>query len=191
MTTEETPLPLQESLHLIADAIKKTKENLKENSFCFLLWGWLIAIASFSFFLLHQFTSSPYYFLPFPVLVLTGVIVTIAWYRKKVSTSAITYLDHFLYRMWLVLGISFFVVVFIDLSQNIAPFTYTLLIAAIGTSSSGLILKFKPLTMGGMLLFIVSILSVYVPDNYKVLLQGAAIIFGYLIPGYLLKSSKA
>jgi hypothetical protein len=190
MTTEEKSLSPEESLQLITDAITRTKESIRENSFPFLLWGWLITAASFSFFLLHQYTLFQYYFLPFPVLAIAGVLVTIFYYRKRISSSTVSYLSNFLYRMWLVLGISFFVVVFISISQNHLPFTYTLVIAAIGTLASGLIMKFKPLIIGGTIFFAAAIVSVYVADDYKVLLHGVAIIFGYLVPGYLLKSSS-
>jgi hypothetical protein len=189
MTAEEKPLSHQESLHLITDAIARTNENIKQNSFPFLLWGWLIAIASFSFFLLQHYTSFQYYFLPFPVVTIAGVITTVIYYQKTISSSTISYLSNFLYRMWFVLGISFFVVVFINVSQNHTPFTYTLVIAAIGTLASGLVMKFNPLIMGGILFFVAAIASVYMGDEYKVLLHGAAIIFGYLVPGYLLKTS--
>jgi hypothetical protein len=191
MTTEEKPLSPKESLQLITDAIVRTKENIKKNSFPFLLWGWLIAIASFSFFLLHQYTSFQYFFLPFPVLVLTGIICTIIFYKNAISTSTISYLNNFLYKMWLVIGISFIVVVFINVSQSHLPFTYTLLLAAIGTLLSGLVMKFTPMTIGGILFFISTIVSIYVPDDFKPLLTGMAIICGYLVPGYLLKSTKA
>ena len=92
--------------------------------------------------------------------------------------------------MWLALGISFFCSsIHQCISKIHLPFTYTLISAAIGTLASGLVMKFKPLTIGGILFFISAIVSIYVPDDYKVLLQGATIIVGYLIPGYLLKSS--
>jgi hypothetical protein len=191
MSTEEKSLSPQESLQVIADAIAMSKENIKQNSFPFLLWGWLIAIASFSFFFLHQYTSFHFYFLPFPVLAIAGVITTIIYYRKNVSTSTVSYLSSFIYKMWMVLGISFFVVVFINVYQVNPPFTYTLIIAAIGTLVSGLVMKFQPLIFGGIILFVAAIASVFIADDYKVLLHGVAIIFGYLIPGYLLKLSKA
>lgn len=190
MTTGEKSLSPQESLQIISDTIAMTKENIKQNSFPFLLWGWLIAIASFSFFFLHHYANSNFYFLPFPVLVITGVIITIIFYRKNVSNSTISFLSNFLYKMWLVLGISFFVVVFINVSQSHPPFTYTLIIAAIGTLASGLVMKFNPLIIGGIVFFVAAIASVFVADEYKVLLHGIAIICGYLIPGYLLKSAK-
>ncbi|MCD0468728.1 hypothetical protein [Flavobacterium sp. JAS] len=191
MITQEKSLTPQESLQLISEAIAMTKENIKQNSFPFLLWGWLISIASFSFFFLHQYTSSKYYFLPFPFLAIIGIITTIIYYRKNVSNTTISYLSNFLYKMWMVLGLSFFTVVFINVYQFNPPFTYTLLIAAIGTLVSGLVMKFQPLIIGGILFFVASVASVFIAEDYKVLLHGVAIIFGYIIPGYLLKFTKS
>jgi hypothetical protein len=92
--------------------------------------------------------------------------------------------------MWLVLGISFIVVVFVTVSQKLPPFPFTSIIAAIGTLVSGLSMKFRPLIIGGILFFTAAVAGVYVPDMYKPLLLGTVIIAGYLIPGYLLRSAK-
>jgi hypothetical protein len=190
METEEKYLSPHEGLQLIANAIAVTKTNIRQNSFSFLLWGWLVAVASFLFFFLQHYTSTRLFFLPFPILTFCGIVMTLVYYRQKVATSTVTYLNDFLYKMWLVLGLSFFAVVLINVSQHHVPFTYTLLIAAIGTAASGLVMKFKPLIMGGVLFFIASIITVYVPDDYKVLVHGIAFILGYIIPGYLLKFSS-
>jgi len=190
METEEKFLSPQEGLQLITDAIAMTKHNVKQNSFSFLLWGWLITMASFSFFCLQHYTDFKYYFLPFPVFAVLGIVATVSYYQRRVSVSTISYSSDFLYKMWLVLGISFFAVVIINLAQNRLPFTYTLIIAAIGTGTSGLIMKFKPLVVGGLLFFIASVASVYVADEYKVLVHGTAFLAGYLVPGYLLKFSS-
>jgi hypothetical protein len=82
MIKENSLSPL-ESLEVIAEAIGKTKDNFKENSFYFMLWGWLIALASFSFFVLQQYTTFQYYFLPFPVLVVIGIITTLSSFFLK------------------------------------------------------------------------------------------------------------
>ena len=191
MTSCDKPLSPHESLSLITEAISKTKENIRDNSFPLLLWGWLIATASFAYFLLQQYTHSRFYFIPFPVLAAVGIITTIIWYSNQKSASPTeTYLNFFLSRMWLVLGVSFLGVVFVSVSQNLMPFTYTLMVAAIGTIVSGLVMKFTPLTIGGTLLLISALISIYIPDHYKALLHGAAIVSGYLIPGYLLKNTK-
>jgi hypothetical protein len=185
----ENELQPSESLKLIADVIGKTRENIQEHGYLFLLWGWLIAAASILFFLLHEYTSFKFYFLPFPVLVISGIIVTISSYSKR-SLSVETYAGYYLKMLWLALGISFVVVVFINVAKGNAPFTYTILLAGIGTMVSGLVLRFRPLIVGGCCLLAACVASVFVGKAYAPLLQAVAVIAGYLIPGYLLKNSK-
>jgi len=189
METEETLSP-QQSLELISSVIAKTKDNIKANSFLFILWGWLISTASILFFVLNRFTNFKYFFLPFPVLALLGISISLRYYIKQKRRTTETHLSYFLYRMWLVLGICFITVVFINVSQNLIPVTYTLLVAGIGTLVSGLVLKFNPLIFGGTLFLISAVLSIYIPIEYRMLFHGVIIIAGYLIPGYLLKYSK-
>jgi hypothetical protein len=189
MLPEERTLLPQESLALIAEAIRKTKENFRENSRFFLLWGWLIAAASLGFFLLRQYTETRFFFLPFPVLSLVGIVTTLIWYRKvKATAPTETYLGYFFSRLWLVLGLSFILVVYISVSRGWPPFLYNLIVAAIGTTVSGLAMKFRPLVWGGVLFFAAAVAGVYLPDAYLPLLTGLAMIGGYLIPGYLLKA---
>ena len=189
MEPEEVLSP-QQSLDLIADAIRKTKENIHENSFGFLLWGWLIAIASFAFFLLHQYTNTKYYFAPFPILAAVGILATAIFLRRKNNEKTLSYTTYFINKMWIVLTICFLMVVFINVTQGRMPFTYTLIIAGSGTLISGWIMKFVPLEIGGILLLSSAIISLYVGDEYKPLLHGIAFVAGYLLPGYLLKMAK-
>jgi hypothetical protein len=51
-------------------------------------------------------------------------------------------------------------------------------------------MKFKPLSIGGVLLFVFSIISLYVNNYETLLINGIAIITGFLIPAYLLKKSE-
>jgi hypothetical protein len=190
METTENKLTPEDSLKLITEVIAKTRDNIKAQSFCFLLWGWLIAAASILFYILHQYTGFSLYFLPFPVLVAIGIIVTIYHYTRHNYASE-TYLFSFLKQLWLVIGISFITAVLISLLQQYPPFTYTLLIAGIGTLVSGLVMRFKPLAIGGILFLLMAVGSVFISDSNKPLLQGIAVITGYLIPGYMLKYSKS
>jgi hypothetical protein len=179
-----------ESLALIAETIRKTKENFRESSRFFLLWGWLIAAASIGFFLLRQYTETRFFFLPFPVLAAVGIVTTILWYRQqKAKAPTETYLGYFFNRLWMVLALSFILVVYISVSRGWPPFLYTLIVAAIGTMVSGLAMKFRPLVRGGMLFFAAAIAGVYLPDPYLPLLTGFAMVGGYLVPGYLLKAA--
>jgi hypothetical protein len=187
----ENVLSPQESLRIIAGTLAKTRENIAKNSFSFLLWGWLITIASFSCFVLQYYAVGWWYFVPFPVFAAVGIATTLLHYIKRRSRETETHIDHFLGKMWLVLGSGFIMVVFINVSQGRPPFTYTLLIAGLGTLISGLVLQFRPLIAGGVFLLISTIASVYIQDSYQVLLHGVAVAGGYLVPGYLLKNEKS
>jgi hypothetical protein len=190
MTSDERTLLPQESLALIAEAIRKTKENFRENSRFFLLWGWLITAASVAFFVLRQYTETRFFFLPFPVLVVTGIVTTLIWYRQeKTDAPTETYLGYFFSRLWLVLGIGFILIVFVSLSRGWTPFLSTLVVAGIGTLVSGLAMKFRPLQWGGVLFFAAAVAGVYLPNGWLPLLNGLAMIGGYLVPGYLLKAT--
>ncbi|HZY35417.1 MAG TPA: hypothetical protein VFE53_02145 [Mucilaginibacter sp.] len=190
MDTSENELTPSDSLKLITEVISKTRDNIKTQSFCFLLWGWLIAAASILFYVLHEFTAFKLFFLPFPLLVIPGIIITVIYYQRSSHFSE-TYLTGFLKQLWLVLAISFIAVVLISLLQKYPPFTYTLVIGGIGTLVSGLVMRFRPLIVGGALFLLIAVGSVFVGDGVKPLLQGIAVIAGYLIPGYLLKYSKS
>ena len=54
----ENKMEPAESLQLIMEVIGKTRENIKEHGYLFLLWGWLIACASILFYLLHTANTS-------------------------------------------------------------------------------------------------------------------------------------
>lgn len=190
MEPMDQSLQPSESLQLIISVIAKTKDNIKEHTFCFLVWGWLIAGASLSFFFLHQFTDFRGYFLPFPLAVVTGITITVLHYRGK-SLAAQTYMGYYLGKLWLALGIGFIVVVLINIWEHNPPFTYTLLIAGIGTLVTGMVTRFRPLVAGGILFLLLALFSVFVADGYKPLLQAFAVLGGYLVPGYMLKYSKS
>jgi hypothetical protein len=178
-----------ESLQLIAGVMAGTKPSVRSWKFVFLLWGWLIMIASLLFFLLKEFTDFSAYFLPFPVLVATGIALTIRHFRKNRYSSE-GYADHYVKQLWTILGIAFMVVVLVSLVRQVPPFTYTMVIGGIGTLLTGRLIRFRPLVAGGTLFLAMAVGSVFTPDAWKPLIQAAAVFTGYLLPGYLLRDQK-
>ena len=55
------------------------------------------------------------------------------------------------------------------------------------TVISGSILRFRPLIVGGVTCWVLSILSPFVAYEYQLLLLAAAVVAGWIIPGYLLR----
>jgi len=56
------------------------------------------------------------------------------------------------------------------------------------TFLSGIILKFRPLIWGGIGCWLLSLVSMFIPFEFYMLLLGAGVIIAWIIPGYLLQS---
>lgn len=186
---KEHPLTAEESLILVGDLILKTKENIAENSFLFLLWGWLLAAACMSKFLLETFAHTRYSASPFPIIAAVGMVLTIMYYSKKARRIE-TNSNHFIRHLWTILMFCFPIIVFMSIRYQIDPTSYILMLEGIGTVVSGRILRFKPLLLGGLAFFSAAIFCILIPDEYKYLIHAIAIITGFIVPGYLLKHAK-
>ncbi len=187
--TEE--LNPKESLDIISDAIQKTKENIKEQSFYYMLWGWLASMAAIMQYLIIRLTTSYYDFLPWAILMPLGGIISMVYAKNHHKHKSYeTFLDAFLKNLWIVLTISFILSVFVSLILKISPSIFVLLIAGIGTLISGLTMKFKSLILGGIVFFLLSLASLFVDDSLKLIVFSIAIFIGYLIPAYIIKRSK-
>ena len=180
-----------ESLKLIAETIEKTKSNVQNGSFYFLLWGWLVSIAGIVQFVLVEYTDIKAYYYVWPIMAFIGIVACVMYgFKVERKKTFETHLDAVFKYLWIVLGISFFLIVFISLWNKTLPGPYVLLLAGIGTLISGLLIKFKPMIIGGVLFFIFSIACLFTPPSYQVLVSTFAIIIGYLIPGYILRSNQ-
>jgi hypothetical protein len=202
-TNDFTP---EESFDIIKKAISNSKMNYKENSQVFLLWGWILTLASFSsFFLLKFLNGNEAYELTTGIwaykglfflgnwllFCLAGFIIMYFMVRKiNKNKKIISHIDKFVNNLWWVTMASFFIAIFICVKMDINPPLIMLLIAGIATTTTGLTIKFKPLILGGMTFFIFSIASTFITNEYSTLIVSAAILCGYVIPGYFLKSAK-
>ena len=55
---------------------------------------------------------------------------------------------------------------------------------------SGIILRFRPLTLGGIYCWLLSITATFIPFDYQMLLLSAAMVVAWLIPGYQLRARQ-
>lgn len=63
-----------------------------------------------------------------------------------------------------------------------------LLLYGIPTLITGIAQKFKPMLIGGILCYIMFVISIYTVNKYDFLMNGIAAIFNWLIPGFILRS---
>ncbi len=183
----------KDSLKLIHEMIENSKNRLGESSFFFLLWGWLVLLASLMHFALF-FTEFKYPFLPWPVIMtIGGIVAGITGYRKKKKNCVKTYLDTTMGFLWASFGISLFLILFSASEGKITWAMSNILVIVLyglGTFVSGGILKFKPLIIGGIITWVIAAGSLFIPEEYTLLSIAFSIVVAYLIPGYMLKSKE-
>ena len=195
---ENINLTPEESFSIINKAIANFKLNYRETAKVFLLWGWVLAIASFSNFIILKILYSReasiglLSLFNWAVFLLIGFIIMIFMERKlNKDKKVFSYLESYFKNLWTVTAASFIIATFLCIKLEINPPPIMLLIAGMATTTSGLLIKFRPVIIGGMAFFIFSIAATFITDEYISLIVFGAIICGYLIPGYFLKSAKA
>ena len=184
---EEKELTKQESLDLIMQMINQAKVNVKQSSFHLLLWGWIISIASFVHYYLMIYTSVEHPELAWTITI-PGVLISAIYgfiHGRKATIS--TYADWIYFMIWMSFLVSIILVQFYFYNYGNVVGIMILIITGNAVFISGQILKFKPLIWGGVLFWGASVLGHIANDETILIITGVSVIFGYLIPGYLLK----
>lgn len=182
-------LSAHQSLDIITDMIKQAKGNMKRNSFFFLFWGWIVVIANLGMYALIQI-EYPMPYIVWSVTLPAWIFTMYKVFRRKREQHFHTHLDRIHSTVWIVFGVCIFTFILFSgkLNHQVNPLIVTL--AAIPTMVSGVILRFRPLTIGSCLLWVFGITGFMTPMEYQNLIGAAAIICGYLVPGYMLKNKK-
>lgn len=182
-------LTANQSLELIARMISEAKGRVQQNSFYFLLWGWVILLSNLGAFVLVRIgTEYPY---AIWLITIPAWIISIVYgIRRRRASPTSSHFERVSLALWLSFGIVIFTVVFFGNRINFQLNPVILLISAIPTFATGAILKFSPLMIGGVLFWLSGIVSFMLPMELQPLLGAAAIAACYLVPGYMLKSQK-
>lgn len=188
----ETTKDYSDKLNVIYDMIENSKIQIRENAFFYLLWGWLVLFASLSHFIMIKMDIY-YSFLAWPVLMSFGMIISVfAGIRMGKRAGYRTHIDTAIIYLWWGFFFTIVILLAFALSGKIPwVITHALIISmyGMGTFVSGGILKFKPLIIGGISCWIISLLCFLVPGEYTLLMVAASIIIAYLVPGYLLRKT--
>lgn len=188
MERDETKMTEAESLQLIASMINKAKNRFSESGTLYLLWGWLILICCIVQFVASYLFHVDAYYVWFSTWLL--VIYQIFYIKKRIKTKKVrTYTDEINGFVWLVFFICMMLIVFIGVQFKKYEIIDPMILVLYGmpTFLSGIILKFKPLVIGGICCWIIALISPFVNFDFQLLLLSAAVISAWIIPGYLLK----
>ena len=189
---KETGLSHLEGLEIIQSMINRAKDKFSENGHLYLLWGWVVFFCSITQFVLLSFTSFEKHYLVWMVCWLVFIYQIFYIAKRNKREQVRTYTGDIIGYVWLAFVVAMFLMGF--LFGRILGDTYSrmvipgfLVLYGIPTFLSGAILRFRPLVIGGICCWILSVLSVFVPEKYQLLFLSAAMLVAWIIPGYLLR----
>ena len=184
----------EEQLSIINDAIKQTKTNLKPLGYNLVFWGVvIISMSLFHYFfpeiVQYSYYSAVIYWVLIPVL---GMFYT-TYYNIKtgIKIGYETQLDRVIRIIWSVFGLAWIFTVGISLIYNVNPVQDVLFLLGIVLVMSGLIIKFRIITIGGIGLLIFTVYTYYNPGINLLLVNVIGISFGMLVPGLSLYFQKS
>jgi hypothetical protein len=184
----------EESLLLISKTIEETKERFKENGHIIILWGAITFTVFLSqyvlvFLGLYKIFDIMWTCILFPL----GGIYTFIYVRRKIEKKNIpmTIIGRTIGTMGWVFGVNLMILGSVfghQLDKVMAPIV--LILFALFIIMTGISLKFKPLTIGGILLNLIGFGTFLINTDYYGLSMMIGSVVGLIIPGILLNKSR-
>lgn len=184
MKTEK--LSPEKSFELITQVINEARSKFEENGFFYMFWGALIAVASFSQFILLKSEYYIIHYYPY-FLMPIGAIYSFVYYSKKKGKSKHNLISKIISALWVTLSLNMIVLGFLfgsHLKENIIPIILILL--STGTIVSGTSIKSKLLLYSGVIIGFSAFIGFYIESIYQPLLMGLVSIIAIFIPGIIL-----
>ena len=181
----------EESFNVIARIINQAKDEYNYKGDGWLLWGWMLFIASAASAILIQIEQNKY--VPWLWNAL-GVFVIVAFIygrlaRKKINKVK-TYVEEMLNKFAAGFFISLIVTIIASaLKGDAFSFGYFFILYAFWMFIHGSAIRFKPLIVGAIVNWAAAV-AIFIVANFKyaMIISAIAIAAGYLIPGYMLRN---
>ncbi len=178
----------QESIQIIMNMITSVKQDMYDNSFYYLLWGWLVFVASLSHFILLRIGSFPHPEIVWMLMPIGGVMTVIYSIRKKRNKHVKTYVDEFMKYVLIALLVCLLISLFLQGKLQLNTYPIVLMVYGFWLFISGGAIKFKPLIVGGVINWLCAVAAFFVGFDMQLLLLATAVLLGYIIPGYMLRA---
>ena len=187
MENEKSMMSNEESLRIIRSMIESTKQDLRDNGSWFLLWGWLVFIAC----ILHYVLMEVGYEKPYLACMLMpvgGIISFIKGMREEKSQKVKTHLDEFMKHVLVAFLVSLFIVLGFMSKLGLSTYPLVMMVYGFWLYISGGAINFRPLQIGGIINWVLTIAAFFVGFELQLLFLGMAVLLGYIIPGYILRN---
>ncbi|MFT3884301.1 MAG: hypothetical protein QM724_02380 [Flavobacteriales bacterium] len=188
MDHEMTPA---QSLKLIEEMIGQAKRSFHRQSYYFLLWGVLLIVAML-FNYVMVLNGSPNGGFAWPAVgVLGGILSFIHGSREGRRTHVATMMDRVIMWLWMAFVATLLITMIASASSDhTMPMGSILVLTGLPTVTTGQLMRFRPLILGGVLFWVLGAVCYFVPQTVMVWLYIGAMVFGYLLPGLMLKRQE-
>ena len=195
----EKSLTPEESLQIIQKSISNSRKNMREGRFYYLLWGWAHILASLAnnFVIRYYHRIEQYEKIMLMSLLTWGVFVIGAMIiqyvviaRSRKGEKVVTHLDRYIMIIWIIAGLLMGLMAFLSLKVGAYPTSFILGVTAMATAVSGLMVRFRPLVFGAVVFLLAAVVAIYMEGTTQLLVFAVAMVLGYLVPGYILRTVK-
>lgn len=187
----EQDLSPEQSLKLIESMIGQAKKSFHRMSFYFLLWGVLLTLAMAAQLITASVAPGKEGWGWIIASVLGAIASAVHGAREGRREQVATLADRVLMWLWIGFMVTLFgTMVGAGIAGYSTPVGSIMLLTGLPTFTTGQMLKFRPLIFGGMLFWGLGIISFYVDPMWVGILNIAGMVFGYIVPGIMLKRQE-
>ncbi|MDQ6756816.1 MAG: hypothetical protein M3004_07765 [Bacteroidota bacterium] len=189
MNVNEKVMTGTESLSIISDMINNARNRFNETGHLYLLWGFVIFICCITqFIMLYFFKNNNAYYVWYTTW-LVAIYQFYYLFKKKKSQKVKAYTDEIIGYVWFTFIICSFLLVYILIKNHAfeAINAAVLVMYGMPTFLSGILLRFKPLKIGGITCWLLAIGAMFTIYQYQLLLLALAVIAAWIIPGFILR----
>lgn len=183
---EDRILNEKESLELITQMIRNTKNKMQANrGVPFLIWGYTTIIISVLMWYISVSTRNyewQWLWFMLPLVGWTGTYI----FNRNSPAGIKTYIDRIISYLWIVLGAAGVFVSCLRMFFYLPILFVILLIMGMGTILTGLIIKYKFITVCGILGTVSSAGCLCLHEFNQIPVFALVIIFIMVIPGHIL-----
>lgn len=189
MKQTETMTP-EESLAVIQQMIDTSRRRFNQNGLYLILWGFLLIPAFVLTYLVEkEWVTLPLRYVWLGMVGIGAVASFIIGFRQgRRPSTKWTHLDAIFGFIWLTFIVGWLMIQFFTPMNGGWPLVIFLL-AANAVLLSGVTIRFRPLIIGGVIMYLsVGVLFALLPNMppEHLLIQAGALLAGYVIPGLML-----
>lgn len=184
---EDKRISEKESLELITRMIRETQENTaRYGAYPLLIWGYTTVIVSMTVWFLYTYTGAwQWNLLWFALPVIAGPL-TVFFNRKDEKKGAQNYIDRITGQIWMVFGIVGFVLSCFSFFVNVPILFVVSLLMGMGSTLTGLVCKYKPLSVAGVIGTALSFSMLFLQGSGVYLIFAGIFIVMMIIPGHIM-----